>query len=402
MLGFQEYHDLSQSAHAEERGRAARIAARAFLEHDGPADEQAALYAAVLSFLDDSSVKVRAALAFELLRAENAPRPVMFALAQDEPIIAAAVAQFSPVLLESDLMSIMGAGEQSVIRAIVSRPTLGAVLIKQLIELCNREIDLALICGECHDLDGDSLIVLADRWCDDARMRGALLDREDLPVAARFLLVERVADDLSAMRIVKGSIHKKRLNRLMRDSVDKLATGLVSGTPTGEHLDYVEALFASNRLTPRLLIHSLVNGRTLFFATAISVLTELAVEKTSALLQSGTRRAMHALFVRCGFEQGLSNLMVRLVLAAREHHLEEDVAARHFVVSQMISALIDEFDGQIPEGLETVFAYLNEQNVALAREAARGVMASFVAESDENKMLPDAQLRDSQLALTAA
>ena len=94
--------------------------------------------------------------------------------------------------------------------------------------------------------------------------------------------------------------------------------------------------------------------------------------------------------------------MVRLVLAAREHHLEEDVAARHFVVSQMISALIDEFDGQIPEGLETVFAYLNEQNVALAREAARGVMASFVAESDENKMLPDAQLRDSQLALTAA
>ena len=57
MLGFQEYHDLSQSAHAEERGRAARIAARAFLEHDGPADEQAALYAAVLSFLDDSSVK---------------------------------------------------------------------------------------------------------------------------------------------------------------------------------------------------------------------------------------------------------------------------------------------------------------------------------------------------------
>ena len=110
MLGFQEYHDLSQSAHAEERGRAARIAARAFLEHDGPADEQAALYAAVLSFLDDSSVKVRAALAFELLRAENAPRPVMFALAQDEPIIAAAVAQFSPVLLESDLMSIMASG----------------------------------------------------------------------------------------------------------------------------------------------------------------------------------------------------------------------------------------------------------------------------------------------------
>jgi hypothetical protein len=64
--------------------------------------------------------------------------------------------------------------------------------------------------------------------------------------------------------------------------------------------------------------------------------------------------------------------------------------------------LIDEFEGQIPSEIETVFAYLNEQNVALAREAARGVMASFVSETDDHVCLPDARLRDEQLALTAA
>ncbi len=121
VLGFHEYHRLSQSAHSEQRGQAARIAARAYLEHDGPADEQAALYAAVLSFLDDSSVKVRAALAYELLRSPNAPRPVMFALAQDEAIIAAAVVQFSPVLLDSDLVALARKGSERIAEAILSR-----------------------------------------------------------------------------------------------------------------------------------------------------------------------------------------------------------------------------------------------------------------------------------------
>ncbi len=78
------------------------------------------------------------------------------------------------------------------------------------------------------------------------------------------------------------------------------------------------------------------------------------------------------------------------------------MAARHFVVSQLISALIDDHDGDIPESLESVFGYLNEQNVSLAREAARGVMASFVEEASEEASFSISHLRDEQLALPAA
>jgi uncharacterized protein (DUF2336 family) len=402
VLGFHEYHELSQSVHAEERGRAARIAARAYLEHDGPADEQAALYAAVLSFLDDSSVKVRAALAYELLRAPNAPRPVMFALAQDEPIIAAAVAQFSPVLLDNDLMALIGREDLTICRAIIDRAVVSQNICTRLIGLHERELDLAIISHDRITLMPDTLIELADRWCDDAEMRGILLERKDLPISARYLLVERIVDDLAGMRIVKGSIRAKRLNRLLRDALDRATTTLVRGEPNAEHFEYVSALFASHRLSPRLMIHALVNGRGLFFATAVSALCEINVQRAVETLETGTRRALHALFTRAGFDESLCNLMARLTVIAREYDLSVDVAARHFVVSQLIAVLIDEFEGQIPSEIETVFAYLNEQNVALAREAARGVMASFVSETDDHVCLPDARLRDEQLALTAA
>ena len=103
-------------------------------------------------------------------------------------------------------------------------------------------------------------------------------------------------------------------------------------------------------------------------------------------------------------------MIVRLVMHARAADLADDVAARHFVVTALTEELIVEHDGVIPPDLEEAFAYLSEQNVTLARCAARGVMASFAGTaSGQQKAIapahtnPDSELPDhSLLALPAA
>ena len=55
--------------------------------------------------------------------------------------------------------------------------------------------------------------------------------------------------------------------------------------------------------------------------------------------------------------------------------------ARHFVVTALTEELIVEHDGVIPPDLEDAFAYLSEQNVVLARRAARGVMSAFAGDA---------------------
>ena len=75
MVVYQDFVALSRSGDSEARGQAAHLAAKAYLMHAGPADEHAALYAALIGFLDDPSVRVRAALAYGLLHAPEAPRP---------------------------------------------------------------------------------------------------------------------------------------------------------------------------------------------------------------------------------------------------------------------------------------------------------------------------------------
>ncbi|MFN4211902.1 MAG: hypothetical protein ACK4G5_15145, partial [Devosia sp.] len=99
MVAYLEFVSLSRSPDSEERGSAAHLSALAYLNHVGPADEQAALYAALIGFLDDPSVKVRAALAYGLLHSSEAPRPIMLALLHDSAIISRAVMQYSPVLI---------------------------------------------------------------------------------------------------------------------------------------------------------------------------------------------------------------------------------------------------------------------------------------------------------------
>src|SRR5690606_18122330 len=133
MVAYQEFVSLSQSLDSEERGSAAHLSAIAYLNHVGPADEQAALYAALIGFLDDPSVKVRAALAYGLLHSSEAPRPIMLALLHDSSIIARAVMQYSPVLIDADLIGMVKTLDLPMLLALSQRsmmsPRLAATIV---------------------------------------------------------------------------------------------------------------------------------------------------------------------------------------------------------------------------------------------------------------------------------
>jgi len=98
------------------------------------------------------------------------------------------------------------------------------------------------------------------------------------------------------------------------------------------------------------------------------------------------------------------NLIARLIFHARAADLSDDVTSRHFVVTALTEELIVEHDGVIPPELEDAFAYLSEQNVVLARRAARGVMSAFAGDFAGNRTMPVLPPEDEDwpLALPAA
>jgi uncharacterized protein (DUF2336 family) len=389
MVAYHQFVELSHSTDSEARGQAAHLAALAFLAHQGPVDEQAALYAALVGFLDDPSVKVRAALAYGLLHAPAAPRPIMLALLHDSAVIARAVAQYCPALLDPDLLALIRDAEPSLLHAVALRARLSARVIEALLDRNQREVALTLLRRADVALPAATLLRLAEEFGrGDVEFRGALLARHDLSGAARLLLVEAVAEALRGLRLVKGAVQPKRLDRLMRNATDTALTSIGERT-AGELKDgYAALLIEAERISTRVLIHAIVNGHVMFFADCMARLSELSRDKVFTILETGSRATLNALFTRCGMKAGVRNLLARLVMHARAADLADDAAARHFVVTALTEELIVEHDGQIPAELEEAFNYLSEQNVMLARLAARGVMSAFAGTAETDRTLP--------------
>jgi uncharacterized protein (DUF2336 family) len=400
MVAYQEFVSLSQSLDSEERGSAAHLSALAYLNHIGPADEQAALYAALIGFLDDPSVKVRAALAYGLLHSSEAPRTIMLALLHDSAIIARAVLQYSPVLIDADLLGLVRTLDVSMLVAVSQRASLSPRLATAIVARGHDAVTLRLLRRQDVAV-GDSLLAeLATAQGDSAEMRGALLARKDLPATARLLLIQKATEALRGARIVKGAVAEDRLNRVLRDSCDT-ALSAIGEREAGRNsaADYVSALIVSDRVNTRVLLHGVVTGHVMFFAECLAELAQTPRAKVFALLENGSRPALNALLARCGLGEGVRNLLARLVLYARSADLADDAAARHYVVTALTEELIAEHDGVIPEELEEAFAYLSEQNILLARKAARGVMAAFAEDATAPMALPVPEVR---LALPAA
>jgi uncharacterized protein (DUF2336 family) len=400
MVAYQEFVSLSQSLDSEERGSAAHLSALAYLNHIGPADEQAALYAALIGFLDDPSVKVRAALAYGLLHSSEAPRTIMLALLHDSAIIARAVLQYSPVLIDADLLGLVKTLDVSMLVAVSQRASLSPRLATAIVARGHDAVTLRLLRRQDVAVVDSLLAELATAQGDSAEMRGALLARKDLPATARLLLIQKATEALRGARIVKGAVAEDRLNRVLRDSCDT-ALSAIGEREAGRNsaADYVSALIVSDRVNTRVLLHGVVTGHVMFFAECLAELAQTPRVKVFALLENGSRPALNALLARCGLGEGVRNLLARLVLYARSADLADDAAARHYVVTALTEELIAEHDGVIPEELEEAFAYLSEQNILLARKAARGVMAAFAEDATAPMALPVPEVR---LALPAA
>lgn len=400
MVAYHQFVSWVESQDSEERGQAAHLAAMAYLAHRGPADEHAALYAALIGFLDDPSVKVRAALAYGLLHADTAPRPILLALLQDSAIISRAVAQYSPALIEVDLIALVRQAEPDLLISVCLRDRLTLRLCEALVARGNAEVTLKIVQRADAPLGAATLTRLAED-AGDARLRGALLARKDLPARARLRLVHAVAEALRSARVVAGAVAPLRLEKILRDATDAAMTAIGDREAALPGNAYAAEMVQEDRVSTRVMLHALCNGHVLFFSDCVAELSGVSRNKVFTLLESGSRPALNALLARCGLGPDIGNLIARLVLHAREADLADDVAARHFVVTALTEELIIEHDGAIPPALEDAFSYLCEQNVALARHAARGVMAAFAGAPEGERDLPVVTQED-RLALPAA
>ena len=361
----------AQSADEEARAHGASALARAYLYSDLTAPVRAEAALAMTALLDDPSALVRRALAAALCTASGAPRTLILGLAADEPEVAAAVLERSPVLTDADLAHCARSGDADAQTALARRPNLPPRATAALAEIGQRDAVIALIGNVEIDLSADLLHHILTRFGDDTSLREALLERPALPASVRARIAVAAAKDLA----VEASewMAPERAQRIAREARDQALCTIASSCRPDERAELTRTLRATGSLTPALLMRSLLGGERALFAEALAELSGLPLPRVAGFILEPRGEGFAALAHRAGLKSGILPAFCAALAAIKTHVGELGDGLK----LKLVQKVIDECEQRNDPALTKVRALLWR----FAAEAAKAEAATFAREA---------------------
>ena len=320
------------------------------------------------ALIDDPSRAVRRALAEALGGSSRAPRHLIVALASDEPEVAAAVLQRSPVLSASDLVNCVAAGDRAAQCALARRPKLSPSAGAALIEIGEREAILALLGNLDVELSANSLARAFARFSDDAEVRKALLARPALPSSLKADILITTAKALTGFVAETGWLARGRAGRIAREAQNDALCAIAFDCPADERSGFVRNLIERGVVTPSLLLRSLLSGSGDLFAEALAQLSGLSFRRVAAFALAPYGEGFAAAARRAGLPSQLLPAF-RAALAA----LRTDCSAGgHRLKQALIEKVIAACEERNDPALDNVLSLLWRFAAEAAKEDASG------------------------------
>ncbi len=290
-------------APASERAEATRALARAWLISDLSSDDRAAAEGALLLMLDDVSPLVRQAMAQVFSRSAQAPAAIVRALAADQPSVAAPVLEFSPLLIDADLVDLVATGDDAAQCAVARRVRLPASVCAAIAEVGCASAALELIENPHAELAPFSWDRIVERHGHLAAIRESMLVLEDLPAATRLALVAKLAGTLQQFVVARGWLSADRAERATAEAVDRSTVAVAARSRGDDMCALMQHLRATGQLTTGLILRALLSGNLELFEHALAELSGLPLARVGALLHDRRGTSISALLARAGLPQ---------------------------------------------------------------------------------------------------
>lgn len=398
----------ARTAPAGDRAAATGALAQAYLYSDMSPDERRDAETAMLAMLDDPSALVRRALA-ETLAASPAPRALILGLAHDQADIAALVLGASPVLTDDDLVDAAAVGGERAQVAIARRSEVSIAVAAALVEVGAAEAVVALLRNPAADIAPQTLDRAAERFADAAAVRDALLGRNDLPAGLRHQLAVAMAEALRLWAGQAGLIGAERAERIARESTERVAVALAMDSARApqlgnELMDLVERLRISGRLTPGLILRSLIMGEPALAEAALASLAGMPLARVSGILHDRRGFALAPLCRKAGLPEALVPAFVAAAEALREAGAPATPDQRARVSRRIVERVLIACESGPAAGNAALMALLRRFEAEAAREealAAAQAMADEAALAGLLEIDPDLRLLEDAAAKAA-
>jgi uncharacterized protein (DUF2336 family) len=377
-----------RTASAGERAEATRSLARAWLISDLSDDDRAAAEGALLMLLDDPSPLVRQAMSEVFSRSHDAPAAIVQALSVDQPSVALPILEYSPLLIDADLVDIVATGNSEMQCAIARRINLPASVCAAIAEVGSASAALELIENAYAELAPFSWDRIVERHGHLAAIRESMLVLEGLPAATRAALVAKLSDTLAQFVVARNWLSADRAGRITSEARDRSTVNIAARSRGEEMTGLVRHLRATGQLTAGLILRALLSGNLELFDCALAELSGLPRARVTALLHDRAGASLQALLIRAGLpESTFAAFRVALEVSHEMGYIDSvSVVAR--LRRRMVERVLThcETDGRSAEPLLILLRRFATES---AREEARQFCDELVAEASLAPMQHD-------------
>ncbi|MGA2125789.1 MAG: DUF2336 domain-containing protein [Xanthobacteraceae bacterium] len=368
-----------RTASAADRADATGALARAYLYSDLTSDDRIAAEGAMIMLLDDASPLVRRALAEALASAADAPPPVVLALAADQPQIATIVIERSPLLIDADLVDMVGAGHSQTQTAIARRVDLPRSVAAAIAEVGSAESCLILIENGRAEIATFSLGRIAERFGHLAAVREALFARSDLPAAIRQALVVKLSETLAGFVVSRAWLEKSRAERIAKEACEKATVTLAGVAGSTEVRPLVRHLRESGQLTAGLVLRALLSGHVLLFEEALAELSGLPLSRVASLVHDRRGAGLRALYDKAGLPDSMYPAVRTALQTMQEVGFVADIGGATRLKRRMIERVLTACETVASSEIEPLLMLLRRFATEAAREEARLFCDDLVA-----------------------
>jgi uncharacterized protein (DUF2336 family) len=215
-----------------------------------------------------------------------------------------------------------------------------------------------------------------------------MLARDDLPAGLRQAIAAKVSDALAAFVSGCGWLTEERSARLARESTERVAVALAAGGEASDAPAIVACLRDNGRLTPGVILRSLLSGEPALAEAAFAALSELPPKRVRALLWDRGGAGLKALYRKAAMPAPLLPAFAAAVAALKRAGRGASGAGggidRGLLAEVMIAC--DALDGPQANAL---MALLRRLDAEAARDEAR-IMADALADDAALALLVEA------------
>lgn len=300
----------------------------------------------------DVEIKVRKAISENLKTNSGIPHDIALGLAQDVLEVALPMLEYSQVLTDEDLISIVDStAELARLRAVARREGVSEPVSAALVKTKQEPVMETLLENKTAHISEASLQEVINDFRDNGKVIEKLVFRGDLPVAVVERMMSFVAENLKDTLIKEYRVQKEVAEDVVEKASEQATLGILEQTMRGEERDesklggkgaglsdapaleevfepakfkktkeLVDHLRQHHKLTSSIILRALCEGNLAFFEVGLARLSGVPIMNAHTLTWASNPSAFYSLYKRAKMPMSTFAAVEIVLLFVKQEH----------------------------------------------------------------------------------